>query len=53
MYRVHEPPSREKLVALKEYLKTLEVEFALGQVIDRRANRDAQHGALACRAAAA
>jgi len=33
MYRVHEPPSREKLVALKEYLKTLEVEFALGQVI--------------------
>lgn len=33
MYRVHEPPSREKLAALKEYLKTLEVEFALGQVI--------------------
>ncbi|MCW4461744.1 ribonuclease R [Sphingomonas sp. BT-65] len=33
MYRVHEPPSREKLVALKEYLKTLDVEFALGQVI--------------------
>lgn len=33
MYRVHEPPSREKLVALKEYLKTLEVEFTLGQVI--------------------
>ncbi len=33
MYRVHEPPSREKLVALKDYLKTLEVEFALGQVI--------------------
>jgi ribonuclease R len=33
MYRVHEPPSREKLVALKDYLKTFEVEFALGQVI--------------------
>lgn len=33
MYRVHEPPSREKLAALKEYLKTLEVEFTLGQVI--------------------
>lgn len=33
MYRVHEPPSREKLAALKEYLKTLDVEFALGQVI--------------------
>jgi ribonuclease R len=33
MYRIHEPPSREKLVALKDYLKTLDVEFALGQVI--------------------
>jgi ribonuclease R len=33
MYRVHEPPSREKLVALKEYLATFGVEFALGQVI--------------------
>ncbi len=33
MYRVHEPPSREKLVALKEYLETFEVSFALGQVI--------------------
>jgi ribonuclease R len=33
MYRVHEPPSREKLVALKEYLKTFDIEFALGQVI--------------------
>jgi len=33
MYRVHEPPSREKLVALKDYLKTLGVEFALGQVV--------------------
>jgi len=33
MYRVHEPPAREKLVALKEYLKTFGVEFALGQVI--------------------
>src|SRR5919112_2398707 len=33
MYRVHEPPSREKLVALKDYLKTFSVEFTLGQVI--------------------
>ncbi|MDT9597417.1 ribonuclease R family protein [Sphingosinicella rhizophila] len=33
MYRVHEPPSREKLVALKDFLKTFEIEFALGQVI--------------------
>jgi ribonuclease R len=33
MYRFHEPPSREKLVALKDYLKTFGVEFALGQVI--------------------
>ncbi len=33
MYRIHEPPSREKLVALKEYLKTFDMEFALGQVI--------------------
>jgi ribonuclease R len=33
MYRVHEPPSREKLVALKDYLKTFGVEFTLGQVI--------------------
>jgi ribonuclease R len=33
MYRVHEPPSREKLVALKDYLKTFGVEFSLGQVV--------------------
>ena len=33
MYRVHEPPSREKLVALKDYLKTFHIEFALGQVV--------------------
>ncbi|MEP6786532.1 MAG: ribonuclease R [Sphingomonadales bacterium] len=33
MYRVHEVPGREKLVALKDYLKTFDVEFALGQVI--------------------
>ena len=33
MYRIHEPPSREKLVALKDYLKTFDVEMALGQVI--------------------
>lgn len=33
MYRVHEPPSREKLVALKDYLATFGIGFALGQVI--------------------
>ena len=33
MYRAHEPPSREKLTALKEYLDTFEISFALGQVI--------------------
>jgi ribonuclease R len=33
MYRVHEEPSREKLVALKDYLDTFDVPFALGQVI--------------------
>jgi ribonuclease R len=33
MYRVHEPPSREKLVALKDYLATFGIEFTLGQVI--------------------
>ncbi|MBW0008406.1 MAG: ribonuclease R [Sphingomonas sp.] len=33
MYRVHEPPSREKLVALNDYLKTFDLEFTLGQVI--------------------
>jgi ribonuclease R len=33
MYRDHEPPGREKLVALKDYLKTFDIEFALGQVV--------------------
>ena len=33
MYRVHEPPAREKLVALKDYLDTFGLEFAMGQVI--------------------
>jgi ribonuclease R len=33
MYRVHEPPSREKLVALKDYLSTFGIEFALGQIV--------------------
>ncbi len=33
MYRVHEPPSREKLVGLKDYLATFDIAFALGQVI--------------------
>jgi len=33
MYRIHEAPNREKLVALKEYLATFGIEFALGQVV--------------------
>jgi ribonuclease R len=33
MYRVHEGPGRDKLVALKDYLATFGVEFALGQVV--------------------
>ena len=33
MYRVHEPPSREKLEALKDYLDTFDIAFTLGQVI--------------------
>ncbi|MFV1918782.1 ribonuclease R [Sphingomonas sp. MJ1 (PH-R8)] len=33
MYRIHEPPSREKLVALKDYLETFDIPFALGQVV--------------------
>lgn len=33
VYRLHEPPSREKLVALKDYLATFDRKLALGQVI--------------------
>ena len=33
VYRLHEPPSREKLVALKDYLATFGRKLALGQVI--------------------
>ena len=33
VYRVHEVPSREKLMALKDYLATFERKLALGQVI--------------------
>ncbi|WP_296676121.1 ribonuclease R family protein [Novosphingobium sp.] len=33
VYRIHEPPSREKLVALKDYLATFERKLALGQVV--------------------
>src|SRR5215213_8319187 len=33
MYRIHEAPGREKLVALKDYLATFDLEFALGQVV--------------------
>lgn len=33
VYRIHEPPGREKLVALKDYLATFDRKLALGQVI--------------------
>lgn len=33
IYRVHEAPAREKLIALKDFLKTYEMPFAMGQVI--------------------
>ncbi len=33
MYRAHEEPARTKLLALKEYLETFDIKFALGQVI--------------------
>jgi ribonuclease R len=33
VYRIHEPPSREKLVALKDYLATFERKLSLGQVV--------------------
>jgi len=33
VYRVHEPPTREKLIALKEYFKSIGKNLALGQVI--------------------
>lgn len=33
VYRIHEPPSREKLLTLKDYLATFGRKLALGQVI--------------------
>jgi len=33
MYRAHEEPARTKLEALKDYLETFDIKFALGQVI--------------------
>ena len=33
VYRIHEPPNREKLLALKDYLATFDKKLALGQVI--------------------
>ncbi len=33
VYRVHEPPSREKLMALRDYLATMDRTLALGQVV--------------------
>ncbi|MEM6494026.1 MAG: VacB/RNase II family 3'-5' exoribonuclease [Pseudomonadota bacterium] len=33
VYRVHEPPAREKLIALRDYLATMDKKLALGQVI--------------------
>jgi ribonuclease R len=33
VYRIHEPPSREKLIALKDYMATFGRKLALGQVV--------------------
>lgn len=33
MYRIHAEPSREKLVSLKDFLDSISIPFALGQVI--------------------
>jgi ribonuclease R len=33
VYRVHEPPQREKLIALRDYLATMGKKLSLGQVI--------------------
>ncbi|WP_197489818.1 ribonuclease R [Erythrobacter neustonensis] len=33
VYRIHEPPSREKLTALRDYLATMGKKLALGQVV--------------------
>jgi len=33
VYRIHEPPTREKLIALRDYFDTLGKKLALGQVI--------------------
>ena len=33
VYRIHEPPNREKLIALKDYLATFDRTLSLGQVI--------------------
>jgi ribonuclease R len=33
VYRIHEPPSREKLIALRDYLATMGKRLALGQVV--------------------
>jgi ribonuclease R len=33
VYRIHEPPSREKLIALRDYLATMGRRLALGQVV--------------------
>jgi ribonuclease R len=33
VYRLHEPPGREKLIALKDYLATFDRKLSLGQVV--------------------
>ncbi len=50
MYRIHEPPSREKLTALKDYLDTFDIGLALGQVITTKTfNRIIEQiGGFAC-----
>jgi ribonuclease R len=36
MYRIHDTPSREKMVALKDYLETFDLPLALGQVVQAK-----------------
>ena len=33
IYRIHEEPSKEKLFAFSDYLRTIDVSFAKGQVV--------------------
>ena len=36
IYRVHDTPSKEKLYAFSDFLRTLNISFAKGQVVQAR-----------------